>query len=69
MSKKDNFKTFIDEICSTPLRKKYETNKIVYIHIDETWSVDLSNMVDYETLNNEGFRYLFIIIDNFSNYL
>ena len=26
-------------------------------------------MIDYETSNNKGFRYLFIIIDNFSKHL
>ena len=26
-------------------------------------------MIDYKTSNNKGFKYIFIIIDNFSNYL
>ena len=26
-------------------------------------------MVDYKTSNNKGFRYIFVIIDNFSKYL
>ena len=69
MWKKDNKKTFIDEICSKPTKKNYPTNKIKYNHIDENWSIDLADMVDYKTSNHKGFRYIFIIIDKFSNYL
>ena len=67
--KKDLTKIFIDEIYSTPPRKNFPTNKIVYNHIDEIWSIDLADMVDYKVSNNKGFRYIFIILDNFSKYL
>ena len=67
--KKDLFKIFIDEIYSKPPKKNYETNKIVYNHIDEIWSIDLADMIDYKISNNKGFRYLFVIIDNYSKYL
>ena len=67
--KKDLTKIFIDEIYSTPPNKNYETNKIVYNHIDEEWSIDLADMIDYKTSNNRGYRYIFIIIDNYSKYL
>ena len=60
---------FIDEIYSTPPRKNYATNKLIYNHIDEIWSIDLADFSDYKTSNNKGFRYIFIIIDNFSKYL
>ena len=62
-------KIFIDEIYSTPPKKYYPTNKIVYNFIDEIWSIDLADMVDYKTSNNKGFRYIFVIIDNFSKYI
>ena len=67
--KRDLTKLFIDEIYSTPPRKNYPTNKIVYKHIDEIWSIDLADMIDYKISNNKGFRYIFIIIDNYSKYL
>ena len=52
------------------LRKKnYETNKIIYNNIDEMCSVDLADFSDHKTSNNKGYRYLFIIIDNFSENL
>ena len=68
MVKRDLTKIFIDEIYSSP-RKNYPTNKIIYDHIDEIWSIDLADFSDYKTSNNKGFRYIFIIIDNFSKYL
>ena len=67
--KRDLTKIFIDEIYSTPPRKNYPTNKIVYNHIDEIWSIDLADMIDYKISNNKGYRYIFVVIDNFSKYL
>ena len=69
MIKKELTKIFIDEIYSKPPRKNYPTNKIVYNYVDEIWSIDLADFSDYKTSNNKGFRYIFIIIDNFSKYL
>ena len=46
MPKKDNIKYSIDEVYSSPPKKNYETNKIVYNRIDEIWSIDLADMVD-----------------------
>ena len=66
---KDLTKIFIDEIYSTPPKKNYPTNKVVYNHIDEIWSIDLADMIDYKISNNKGYRYIFIIVDNFSKYL
>ena len=62
-------KIFIDEIYSKAPKKNYETNKIIYNHIDEIWSIDLADMIDYKISNNKGFRYIFLIIDNYSEYL
>ena len=47
---------FIDEIHKTPPRKNDPTNKIVHNHIDETWSIDLADMIDNKTSNTKGFR-------------
>ena len=69
MSKKDNIKTFIDEIYSEAPKKIYPTNKIIYNHIDGIWSIDLGDFSDYKTSNNKGFRYIFITIDTFSKFL
>ena len=69
MINKDLIKIFVDEIYSKPPRKNYPTNKIVYNSINEIWSIDLADFSDYKTSNNKGYRYIFIIIDNFSKYL
>ena len=69
MINKNLIKIFVDEIYSKPPSRNYPTNKIIYSHIDETWSIDLADMIDYKTSNNKGFRYIFIIIDNSSKYL
>ena len=66
---KDKIKIFIDEIYSKPPLRNYPTKKIAYNHIDEIWSIDLADMIDYKISNNKGYRYIFIIIDNFSKYL
>ena len=49
--------------------RNYPSNKIIYNHIDEIWSIDLADMIDYKISNNKGFRYAFVIIHNFSKYL
>ena len=67
--KKDLTKIFIDEIYSKPPMRNYPTNKIIYNQIDEIWSIDLADFSDYKTSNNKGFRYIFIVIDDFSKYL
>ena len=69
MIKKDLTKIFIDEIYRKAPKKNYETNKITCNHIDEIWSIDLADFSDYKISNNKGYRYIFIIIDNFSKYL
>ena len=51
--KKDLTKIFIDEIYSSPPKKIYPTNKIIFNHIDEIWSVDLADMIDYKTSNKK----------------
>ena len=60
MPKKNNKTLFIVEIYSKPPIKHYETNEIVYNHIDEIWSIDLADFSDYKTINNKGFRYIFL---------
>ena len=67
--KRDLTKIFIDEIYAKAPRKNYPTNKIVVKHIDQIWSIDLLDMSDYSIKNNNGFRYIFVIIDDFSKYL
>ena len=54
MINKDLTKIFIDEIYSKAPKKNYETNKITYNYIDDTWSIDLADFSDYKISNNKG---------------
>ena len=69
MTKKDNIDTYINEIYSSLPGKKYPTNKIIYIHIDEIWSFELADMIEHKTSQSKGFRYIFVNINIFSNYI
>ena len=66
--KKDLTKIFIDEVYSKPPKKNYPTNKTIIKSIDDTWSSDLLDMNDYGPKNNKGYRYILVIIDNFSKF-
>ena len=37
--------------------------------MDGIWSIDLADFSVFKILNIKGLRYLFVIIDNFSNFL
>ena len=66
--KKDLTKIFIDEIYSKPPKKNYPSNKTIIKSIDDTWSSDLLDMNDYGPKNNKGYRYILVVIDNFSKF-
>ena len=63
-----NIKIFIDEIYSKPPRKYYPTNKTDVYFIDDIWSLDILDLKDYGPKNNRGYRYVLVIIDNFSKF-
>ena len=63
-----NIKIFIDEIYSKPPKRYYATNKTDVYHIDDTWSLDILDLKDYGPKNNRGYRYVLVVIDNFSKY-
>ena len=68
MIKKDLTKIFIDEIYSSPSKNNYPTNKTIIKSIDDTWSSDLLDMNDYGPKNNKGYRFILVVIDNFSKF-
>ena len=67
MSQK-NIKIFINEIYSKPPKKNYDTNKTDVYYIDDIWSLDILDLKEYGSGNNRGYRYVLVIIDNFSKY-
>ena len=63
-----NIKIFINEIYSKPPKKNYITNKTDVYHIDDIWSLDILDLTDYGQENNRGYRYVLVVIDNFSKF-
>ena len=53
MVKRHLTKIFIDEIFSKSPMRNYPTIKIIYNHVDEIWSFDLADMIDYKISNNK----------------
>ena len=67
MSQK-NIKIFINEIISKPPKNNYATNKTVVYHIDDIWSLDILDLKDYRPENNRGYKYVLVIMVNFSKF-
>ena len=63
-----NIKRFINEIYSKPPKKNYATKKTNVYYIDDIWSLDILDLKDYGRENNRGYRYVFVIIENFSKF-
>ena len=63
-----NIKIFITEIYSKPPIQNYATDKTDIYHNDEIWSLDILDLKDFCPENNRGYRYVLVIIDNFSNF-
>ena len=59
---------FINEIYSKPPKKNYPTNKTDVYYIDDIWSLDILDLKDYGPENNRVYRYVLVIIDNFSQF-
>ena len=63
-----NIKIFINEIYSKGPKKNFVTNKTDVYHIDDIWSLDILDLKDYGPKNNRGYRYVLVVIDNFSKF-
>ena len=63
-----NIRIFINEIYSKPPKRNYITNKTNVSHIDDIWSLDILDLNDNGPKNNRGYRYVLVVIDNFSKY-
>ena len=63
-----NIKFFINEICSKRPKKNYATNNTDVYYIDDIWSLDILDLKDYGPGNNRGYRYVLVVIDNFSKF-
>ena len=58
----------MNKINSKPTKKIYATKKTDVYHIDGAWSLDILEMEYYGPENNRGYRYVLVVIDNFSKF-
>ena len=63
-----NIKIIINEIYSKPPKENYVTNKTDVYHIDDIWSLDILDLKDYGPKNNRGYRYVLVVLENFSKF-
>ena len=49
-------------------KKNYATNKSDVYHIDGVWSLVILDLKGYSSENYRGYRYVLVIIDNFSKF-
>ena len=63
-----NIKMFINDIYSKPPKKNYATNKTDVYHIDDIWSLDILDLKNCGPENKRSYRYVSVIIDNFSKF-
>ena len=53
---------------SKPARRTHETEKTIVKHSDDTWGLDVFNLMGYGIKNNRGHRYIPVLIKFYSNY-
>ena len=63
-----SIKMFKNENYSKLPKRNYITNKTDVHYIDEIWSLDLLDLRNYGPENKKGYRYVLVIIDNFSKF-
>ena len=63
-----NLKNFFNELYSKPPKRSYATNKTDLYHIDDNWSLDILDLKYHRPDYNKGYRYVLVIIDNFSKF-
>ena len=58
-------KVLIDEIYKKPAHRNYTSNKLIFKSLDDTWSLDVSDLNNYGSQNNRSHRYILVVTDNF----
>ena len=62
------FKIFVKEIDAKPFKNNYRTNKTDVYHIDDILSVKMLELKDCGEENKIRYRYVLVVIDNFSKF-
>ena len=61
-------KIFKNEVYSNLPKHSYARNKTDVFYMDDIWSSDILDPKDYGLENNRIYRYVLLIIDNFSKH-
>ena len=61
-------KIFINEIYSKGPKQNYDTTKAEVYHVNDIWSLEILDLRDYGPENNTNYRYVLLVIDNFSKF-
>ena len=61
-------KNFTVETFYKPPKNNYHANKTDVCHIGDIWSLDTVHLKDYGLQNSRGYRYVLVVIDNFSEF-
>ena len=67
MTRRTNY-VFIDEIHAKPPIKINSNNKNDGYNFFDIWSVDILDIQNYGPESNVGYRYVLVVIDNFSKF-
>ena len=61
-------KIFIDKVNSETLERNYPTNKTNVYYVDDFWRLDMLDLKNHGPENNRKYRYVLVVIDNFSKF-
>ena len=61
-------KILVNEIYSKPPKQNYPTNKTDVYLIDDIWSIETLDLKDYGLENDQNYRYVLVIFDNFCKF-
>ena len=61
-----SIKISINKIYLKQSRKNYPTNKTKIYKFDDVWSLDILDLKDYGPENKKNYRYVLVVINNFS---
>ena len=64
--KKKKFTTLAEEL-HRPIKRKFKKRRVIVRGIDKIWAADLADMTVLSK-ENEGYRFLLLVIDTFSKY-
>ena len=64
--KKKKFSTLAEEL-HRPIKRKFKKRRVIVNGIDKIWAADLADMTALSK-ENEGYRFLLLVIDTFSKY-